>query len=407
MTLSLKPLRGMHDLIGEPAQRHRHLVNTLNDIAGRYGCVEIATPIVESQEVFKRTLGESSDVVSKEMYTLEDRKGTPLVLRPEGTAGIARAFISNKLHDQLPLRFWYTGPMFRYERPQKGRQRQFHQVGVEVLGDATPLLEAEMIACAAQYLNTLGITGYTLELNTLGDMESRVNFRKSLVGYLQQHEPALSQDSKLRLRQNPLRILDSKDAGDQSILADAPALSGYLTESAQHHFNALQEYLVALDVPFRINEKIVRGLDYYSHTVFEFVSNDLGAQGTILAGGRYDGLIEQLGGNPTPGFGWAAGIERLEMLLPATEQQQPLTAVLAMEPEALSPALQMANRLREKQQAAVQVFAGGNPGKLLKKASKQGATTAMLLGSKELADGTVTVKDLQTGEQQTKLLDDV
>lgn len=396
---TLQPIRGTHDLLFEEARRHRLIVNRLHTVAAACGFTEIATPIIEFADLFRRTLGETSDVVSKEMYVFPDRGGEMLTLRPEGTAGVARAFISQNLKDQLPLKFWYAGPMFRYERPQKGRQRQFHQVGVEYLGVASPWADVELLALGWQFLQGLALSGtITLRLNTLGDAESRARYRETLVGYLSHYAADLSPDSQARLVRNPLRVLDSKAAEDQAIVADAPRLAAALTPAAQAFFATVQEGLTRLSVPFVLDDRLVRGLDYYCHTAFEFVSDDLGAQATVLAGGRYDGLIGQLGGPETPAVGWAAGLERLALLM---TQDVPLPrplAVIALDDGALGAATVLAALIRTPARR-VETLLSGAPGKRLKKAHKAGARLALILGPDEVAAGTVTVKDMDGGTQ--------
>jgi histidyl-tRNA synthetase len=322
-----------------------------------------------------------------------------LTLRPEGTAGVARAFISQNLKDQLPLKFWYAGPMFRYERPQKGRQRQFHQVGVEYLGVASPWADVELLALGWQFLRGLALSWtITLRLNTLGDAESRARYRETLVGYLSRYAADLSPDSQARLARNPLRVLDSKAPEDQAIVADAPRLAAALTPAAQAFFATVQEGLTRLSVPFVLDDRLVRGLDYYCHTAFEFVSDGLGAQATVLAGGRYDGLIGQLGGPETPAVGWAAGLERLALLM---TQDVPLPrplAVIALDDGALGAATVLAALIRTPARR-VETLLSGAPGKRLKKAHKAGARLALILGPDEVAAGTVTVKDMDGGTQ--------
>ncbi|MBN2752282.1 MAG: histidine--tRNA ligase, partial [Rhodospirillaceae bacterium] len=313
---SLQSVRGTHDLLPEEMRAFRHVVETSRMTAALYGFAEMATPIFEFSGVFARTLGDTSDIVTKEMYTFADRKGESLTLRPEGTAGIARAFISNGLSNDLPFKVFYSGPMFRYERPQKGRQRQFHQVGVELLGVADPQADVEVVAMGRHILDSLGLKGnVTLEINTLGDVESREAYRDALVAYLSKHVADLSADSRERLDRNPLRILDSKDEGDRALIKDAPLLGAYLNESSRAFYDELKNGLLDLGLDFVENPHLVRGLDYYGHTAFEFTTDALGAQGTVMAGGRYDGLIKVMGGPSTPGVGWAAGVERLSMLL--------------------------------------------------------------------------------------------
>ena len=316
MANPLQPVRGTRDLIGDDAARHRHVVETARRVSALYGFAEWQTPIFEDTKVFSRTLGETSDVVTKEMYTFEDRGGDSVTLRPEGTAGVCRALITAGLTQTLPQKVFYNGPMFRYERPQKGRYRQFHQIGVELLGPSLPLADAEVIACGWQILNELRVAkDVTLNINTLGDTASRTNYRAALVEYFSSHSDALSDESKNRLEKNPLRIMDSKDEGDQKLVAGAPLIYDHLSEDAGRFYAGLKMQLEAFGVPFTENPRIVRGLDYYNHTAFEFVTTALGAQGTVLAGGRYDGLVEQMGGPNVPGVGWAAGVERLAMLL--------------------------------------------------------------------------------------------
>ena len=312
----MQPVRGTHDLLPDAYRRFAHVVDTARDVARLYGYREMATPIFEFTELFARGIGETTDVVSKEMYTFEDRGGESLTLRPEYTAGICRAFVSNgELSQQLPLKLFAAGPMFRYERPQKGRQRQFHQIDVEVLGAPEPGADIEVISVAADILDRLGILERcVLKLNSLGNPESRTVYRKVLVDYYSGHADKLSQDSRDRLQRNPLRILDSKDEGDKALNLDAPSFADHLDQTSQDFFAAVKDGLSAAGVPFEVDPGLVRGLDYYTHTAFEFVTTHLGAQGTVLGGGRYDGLIAELGGPPTAGIGWAGGIERLMML---------------------------------------------------------------------------------------------
>lgn len=395
---ALQPVRGTHDLLPEEARRHRHVEEVAREIAERYGYGEIETPIFEFTEVFSRTLGDTSDVVTKEMYTFTDRGGESLTLRPEGTAGVARAFISGGLSQHLPLKLFYRGPMFRYERPQKGRLRQFHQVGVELLGVDSPLADAEVIAMGAHILEALGVRGrITCELNTLGDGESRAAYRAALVDYLSGHLEALSGDSRERLHRNPLRVLDSKDEGDRKIVAGAPTLTDYLNDASRAFFAELTAGLDSLGVAYRVNPRLVRGLDYYCHTAFEFTTDALGAQGTVLAGGRYDGLIGQMGGPVTAGIGWAAGVERLAMLLDAAPAARRPIAVI---PGAGgSSGLQMAERLR-RAGFAVEFGFSGNMGKRMKRANKAEALAAVIMGEDEAGRGAVAVRDLKTGEQE-------
>ena len=308
----LQPVRGTQDLLPEAMRRHRQVKEAARMTAELYGFAEIATPIFEFTDVFARPIGEGTDIVSKEMYTFEDRGGEEITLRPENTAGVVRSILSNGLVQSAPLKFFYEGPMFRYERPQKGRFRQFHQIGVELIGVAQPQADIEVIALGCRVLRALGIENRTvLEINTLGDPESRVAYRHALTAYFSDHVSELSQDSLRRLERNPLRILDSKDESDNRVAADAPSFAEYLTAESQDFFVRVRDGLDALDIRYQINPRLVRGLDYYTHTAFEFVTSDLGAQGTVMGGGRYDGLVELMGGPALPGVGWAAGIERL------------------------------------------------------------------------------------------------
>jgi histidyl-tRNA synthetase len=396
---SLQPVRGTHDILPDASRAHRHVVETARRVAEGYGFGEISTPIFEFTEVFARTLGETSDIVTKEMYTFTDRGGDEITLRPEGTAGIARALISGGLAQDLPLKFFYTGPMFRYERPQKGRLRQFHQFGVELLGIATAQADIEVIALAAHILDQLGaLAKAKLEINTLGDRESREAYRAVLVDYLSAHHANLSEDSRTRLERNPLRILDSKDEGDRKILREAPLFPEYLTPAAQDFFAAVRRGLDALGVAHEVNPRLVRGLDYYCHTAFEFTTEHLGAQGTILAGGRYDGLVAAMGGRDTPGVGWAAGVERLSMLVESVPPPPRPIAVIPAGDGAEAKALETAQELR-RAGFAVDIGFSGNLGKRMKRANKLGARAAVILGENELSRNAATVRDLDSGEE--------
>jgi len=402
----LQPVRGTYDILPEDMPRHRFVEQVVRDVSALYGFGEIATPIFEQTQVFARTLGETSDIVTKEMYTFETKGGDMITLRPEGTAGVARAFISNGLAQKLPLKFFYKGPMFRYERPQKGRQRQFHQVGVELLGVENVLADIEVIAMGAHILEKLGLNGkYKLELNTLGDTESRDAYRKVLVDYFSAHKDKLSKDSIERLERNPLRILDSKDEGDKGVVADAPLLQDSLNAASKEFFDALCKGLDDLGVAYEISPRLVRGLDYYCHTAFEFTTTELGAQGAIMAGGRYDGLIKQMGGPQTPGIGWAAGVERLSMMI--DETMLPVDRPVVIVPvgdEAKVRAVSLADELR-RSGVSVDLGYSGNMGKRLKRANKINARTAVLLGEDELAKQVATVRNLDSGDQVEVALD--
>src|SRR6267378_963162 len=316
MMRALQSVRGTQDLLPAQMRRHRAVSETARRVAERYGFEEMATPIFEFTEVFERPIGETTDIVSKEMYSFTDRGGENITLRPENTAGVVRAVLSNALTQSTPLKFFYSGPMFRYERPQKGRFRQFHQIGVELLGVPQSQADIEVIALGQRILGALGIADkVVLELNTLGDPESRAAYRDALVAYFSARFSELSEDSRRRLERNPLRILDSKDPGDQRLAAEAPDFAEYLNDASREFFARVRDGLDALGVVYRLNPRLVRGLDYYTHTAFEFVTTELGTQGTVIGGGRYDGLVELMGGPAMPGVGWAAGIERLAMLI--------------------------------------------------------------------------------------------
>ena len=401
----LQPVRGTRDLIGEDQRRHQHVIETARRVAASYGFDEWATPVFETTAVFARTLGETSDVVTKEMYTFEDRGGDSITLRPEGTAGVCRALVSNGLTQSLPQKVFYAGPMFRYERPQKGRYRQFHQIGIELIGPAEPVADAEAIACGHHILQDLGVARHTvLEVNTLGDRESRQAYRDALIGYFSAHQKELSADSQARLERNPLRILDSKDAADTAIVAEAPTIMDFLTPEAAAFYDALRRHLDSFEVPYRENPRIVRGLDYYGHTAFEFVTDALGSQGTVMGGGRYDGLVAEMGGPHTPAVGWAAGIERLAMLLdeaPAT----PAAVVIVPVDDSVEPiAITTLQSLRRAGIRAEMAYRG-NVRRRLERANRIGARAAIIVGPDDVADGTAQLKDLATGTQEAVRLD--
>jgi len=404
---SLQPVRGTHDLLPDEARRARHVTDTGRSIAECYGYEEAATPIFEFSEVFARTLGETSDIVTKEMYTFTDKGGDSITLRPEGTAGIARALISGGLSQNLPLKFFYAGPMFRYERPQKGRLRQFHQIGVELLGVADPVGDVEVIALGAAILDALGVQGNTtLELNTLGNTESRAAYRDVLVDYFSDHRAGLSADSQDRLDRNPLRILDSKNEGDRAIVAGAPEFDDSLDAESRDFFAEVCAGLDALGIAWQRNSRLVRGLDYYCHTAFEFTTDALGAQSAVLAGGRYDGLVEQMGGPSTPGVGWASGIERLSMLIGDGPARTRPIAVVPLGEAAEAVGLQLTDRLRR---AGIAVDLGyrGKMKQRMKRANRIDARAAVIIGDDELEQSSATVRDLDSGEQELVPLDDL
>jgi histidyl-tRNA synthetase len=397
---SLQPVRGTHDLLPDEMRRHRRVTETARAVAERYGYLEVETPIFEFSEVFQRTLGDTSDIVTKEMYTFTDRGGEQLTLRPENTAGVARALISGGLSQHLPLKFFCHGPMFRYERPQKGRMRQFHQIDVELLGVPQPQGDVEIIAVGAAILRELGLLDRTvLHLNTLGDGESRQAYRRVLVDYLTAHKSRLSKDSIERLERNPLRVLDSKDEGDRAVVVQAPVYSDHLNAASRDFFRAVTDGLTALGIAFELDPRLVRGLDYYCHTAFEFVTETLGAQGTVLGGGRYDGLVETMGGPSTPGVGWAGGVERMAMMLQDSISGPLPIAVIPVGEAASAAALKLTEELR-RAGYAVDLGFSGNIKKRMARADKMKAVAAVIIGDDELAKGVATLRDLQSGTQE-------
>jgi histidyl-tRNA synthetase len=408
MATQLQPVRGTRDLIGEDFRRHQQVIDTARRVSALYGFEEWQPPIFEDTRVFARGLGDSSDVVMKEMYSFEDRGGDSLTLRPEMTAGICRALVSNGLAQQaLPRKVFAAGPAFRYERPQKGRYRQFHQIDLEVLGAAEPLADAEVIACGWHVLQELGVSdGVVLEISTLGDAESRARYREALVAYFSERRDQLSADSLVRLEKNPLRILDSKDEGDKRIVADAPDIFEFLTPAAKEFFDAVLAHLDRFGVPTRKNPRIVRGLDYYSHTAFEFVTDRLGAQGTVMAGGRYDGLVEEMGGPATPSVGWAAGVERLSLLLAEAPAAPRPVAVIPVGEAAEGQALELLQQLRRAGVAA-EIAYKGNLKRRMERANRISARAAVILGESELAEGAAQLRDLDAGTQEKVALADI
>ncbi len=399
--------RGTRDLFGEEMRQFQSVAAAARQVMARFGLNEIATPIFEFTELFNRSLGEVTDVVSKEMYSFLDRGGESLTLRPEGTAGVVRAVLSNRLQDQVPVKFFYIGPMFRYERPQKGRYRQHHQVGAEIMGTTSVEADLEILSLAKAFLAELGLADHiTLELNSMGDMPSRLQFREALVGYLRGHAANLSADSQLRLERNPLRILDSKDLADHAVLVNAPQLTEYLEPEAAAFWADLQAGLASLNIAWHHNPRLVRGFDYYQHTVFEFTSTKLGAQATVLGGGRYGGIAEALGGAPLPAVGFGSGIERLCLLMGDLPPPPPRVMVVPTDATCHAPARQLVMQLRV---AGIAVDQGyeGNVGKRLKLADKRGVRLVILLGPDELASGRYTLRDMANGQQQSMALDEL
>jgi len=403
----LQPARGTHDLIGAEFRRHHLVIEVARRVAMLYGFEEWATPIFEDTRVFSRGLGDTSDVVSKEMYSFEDRGGESVTLRPENTAGVCRALVTNGLtQSNLPRKVFYAGPMFRYERPQKGRYRQFHQIGIEVLGAAEPLADAEVIACGWHIQQELGIEdGTVLEINTLGDGPSREAYRAALVAYFTGHREALSAESQARLEKNPLRIVDSKDPGDQAIVAGAPTILDHLTPAAAEFYAAVKRHLEAFAVPFRENPRIVRGLDYYSHTAFEFVTDRLGAQGTVMGGGRYNGLVEEMGGPPTPSVGWAAGVERLSLLLESADLTPAAPRPVAVIPanEAAEPAAIEVMQLLRDRGVVAEIAYKGNTKRRMERANRINAGAAVLINPEDIALQLAVVRNLDKGTQEKVL----
>ncbi len=398
----------MNDCLPTQSPLWQKLENTVKNVISAYGYNEVRMPIVEETNLFSRAVGEETDVVSKEMYTFDDRNGDSLTLRPEGTAGCVRSCIQNSLINRDEQRLWYMGPMFRHERPQKGRYRQFHQCGVEVFGLNGPDVDAELIMMTARLWRELGIDKHVrLELNSIGSQEDRADYRTALVAFLEQHIDVLDEDCKRRMHTNPLRVLDTKNPDIQAILGDAPRLSEYLGEESKAHFAGLCELLDAAGIEYTVNERLVRGLDYYNRTVFEWITESLGAQGTVCGGGRYDGLVEQLGGKPTPAVGFAMGLERLVLMLETLEltdvRRSVDVYVVTAGEGTMMAGMKLAEQLREAI-SGVRVmnhFGGGNFKKQFKRADKVGAVVALVLGENEVADNTVVLKDLVGGEQDT------
>lgn len=413
MSNKIKAIRGMNDVLPTQTPVWQYLEQTVKDVLGSYGYQEIRMPIVEQTHLFKRSIGEVTDIVEKEMYTFEDRNGDSLTLRPEGTASCVRACEEHSLlSNNQSQRVWYTGPMFRHERPQKGRYRQFFQIGVETFGMATPDIDAEVIMQTARLWQHLGLSEHvTLQLNTIGSADARTAYKAALVEYLSQFKDQLDEDSQRRLDSNPLRILDSKDQNTQELLNDAPALHDYLDDESREHFASLSDILDAAGVEYEVNQRLVRGLDYYGKTVFEWVTDKLGSQGTVCAGGRYDGLVEQLGGKPTPAVGFAMGIERLILLLETLEliPEAVLNTldvyICALGQGTDKAALLLADQMRQQQPwLRIQTHCGGGSFKSqMKKADKSGAAYAIILGENEVQESTAGIKPLRTDEEQVTL----
>ncbi|HSW70505.1 MAG TPA: histidine--tRNA ligase [Gammaproteobacteria bacterium] len=399
----IQAVRGMNDIIPPDTHLWRHIERVFRNIAHSYGYQEIRLPIVEKTELFKRTIGENTDIVEKEMYTFKDKQDESLTLRPEGTAGCVRAAIEQGHLYRQVQKLWYVGPFFRRERPQRGRYRQFHQCGAEVFGLAGPDIDAELILFSARVLGKLGLKkDLTLQLNSLGSKESRANYRKELLRYFSKHKSELDEDSLRRLADNPLRILDSKNPELKDLIAKAPILLDYLDTDSKTHFRRLREYLDFTGLNYEVNTHLVRGLDYYTRTVFEWVTTKLGAQGTVCAGGRYDGLIEQLGGKPTPALGFAMGLERTVLLMQQQNHEHASGTIMHAYfitdgEEAFQVALRLTDKLRD-QVAGIRIIlhcGSGNLSNQFKKADKSGAHYAIVLGENELKTHTLTIKPLR------------
>ncbi|WP_165323727.1 histidine--tRNA ligase [Rhizorhabdus phycosphaerae] len=400
-----RPIRGTQDMLGEQARRFGHVVETFDRIRRLYGFGRVEVPVFEPTAVFARSLGETTDVVSKEMYSFEDRGGDSVTLRPEFTAGICRAYLTEGWQQYAPLKVATHGPLFRYERPQKGRYRQFHQLDAEIIGAGEPQADVELLCLADQLLRELGVAdGVTLTLNTLGDGETREAWRSALIAHFEKHRGELSEDSLDRLAKNPLRILDSKDPRDRPIADAAPEIDAYLSAEAGSFFEAVTRGLEAAGVAWTRNARLVRGLDYYRHTAFEFVTDRLGAQGTVLGGGRYDGLIEALGGPPTPAVGWAAGIERLAMLIDEPAAERIDVAVVPMGEAAQALAGRVLADLRRAGLSADMAYKG-NMKRRMQKADAAGARFAVIIGEDEVARGEVSLKDMVEQSQRPVAVD--
>lgn len=414
MAKTIQAIRGMNDCLPTQSPLWQKVESTVKRVVSAYGYSEVRMPIVEMTNLFSRAIGEVTDVVEKEMYTFEDRNGDSLTLRPEGTAGCVRSGIQNGLLYNQEQRLWYMGPMFRHERPQKGRYRQFHQCGVEVFGIDGPDVDAELIMMTARLWRELGIDKHVrLELNSIGSLEARANYRVALIEFLEQHIDILDEDCKRRMHTNPLRVLDTKNPDVQAILGDAPRLSDYLDEESKAHFAGLCELLDAAGIEYQVNERLVRGLDYYNRTVFEWITESLGSQGTVCGGGRYDGLVEQLGGKPTNAVGFAMGLERLVLMLETLELDDVRPAVdvyvVTAGEGTLMAGMKLAESLREQlpELRVMNHFGGGNFKKQFKRADKVGAHVALVLGENEVEQNNVVVKDLKGGEQSTVTQDEL
>jgi histidyl-tRNA synthetase len=405
----IQSVKGMHDILSDRSSDWQYMEETIQSVLNRYGYQEVRTPIAEKTELFERSLGETTDIVSKEMYSFSDLGGDRLTLRPEGTAGTVRSLLQHSQYQNSPLRLWYCGPMFRRERPQKGRLRQFHQVGAEVYGLSGPDIDAELIAICARFWKELQIPDLELQINTLGSSEARQHYRQVLVDYFSDHETSLDDDSKVRLQKNPLRILDSKNPDMRALIDAAPGMAEHMDAQSMDHFNELQALLTNINIKYIVNPRLVRGLDYYSNTVFEWVSDKLGAQGAVCAGGRYDGLLEHFSGKRIPGIGFAMGLERLIELLPRSDnredRQKPHAYLIIAGDSVLSAGFSLAEKLKDElpQLRLVMHCGGGSFKSQFKKADKSGADIALILGEDELEKQTIGLKPLRREAGQIEL----
>lgn len=395
----LQGVKGTQDFFSEKQNVFTHVLKCAKDVANSFSYEEISLPILEHTEVFKRSLGEGSDIVHKEMYTFEDKKGRSLTLRPEFTASVVRSIISTGAQKNLPLKLFSSGPLFRYERPQRGRYRQFHQVNFEYIGNATPLADAEVISAANHFLKKLGLKNLTLEINSLGDYSTRKEYTKALVEYFSKHKKSLSEDSKVRLQKNPLRILDSKDDNDIELIKNAPMINEFWNEESKKFFSKLLGYLDTMGISYKQNNSLVRGLDYYAHTVFEFTTRDLGAQGTVLAGGRYDKLIKQMGGDDIPAVGFAAGIERLMELFKGKIQERKSINIFLFGEEYLEKGLKLSEELRSKG-IRTEIDIVKNMNKSMKRALDSNAKFIVFIGEEESKKDLYKIKDLDTRKEE-------
>ena len=403
MAKKLQSVRGMRDILPEQSSSWQFIENTARELFNSYGYKEVRTPIIESTDLFKRSIGDATDIVEKEMYTFEDRNGDSLTLRPEGTAGCVRAGMQHGLLHNQQQRIWYIGPMFRHERPQKGRYRGFYQAGIETYGIATPDIDAEVIAVAARFWKKLGFKNVRLEINSLGSNEARQTYRDVLIEYFSTHQDQLDEDSQRRLHKNPLRILDTKNPKMKELVENAPDLLDYLDDESKEHFEGLKQRLDTMGISYQINSRLVRGIDYYNRTVFEWITDDLGAQGTICAGGRYDGLVKQLGGKETPACGFGIGLDRLQLLveeqgLNQSNTQPHIYLVMAGDGTELI-GLSLAESLRDTH-PDIRIMVNGGSGSFksqLKRANNSDADYAFILGGSEIEENTVTIKPLREG----------